>query len=76
MFLGGTETGIGCDVGEVEHCRAEAAIFPVDEPQPPAVIKEIRGKEVVMAEMMGSGTWAASSRSAAFIHPASNGRLR
>ena len=38
------------DAGQVEHRRAEAGILEVDQPQLPAVVDEVRGQEVMVAE--------------------------
>ena len=48
--LGGVEAGIGGEIGEIEHGGAEAGIFVVDQPETLAVVDEIGGQQVVVAE--------------------------
>jgi len=51
--LVGRERIVGAEVGEVEHGGAEARIFVVDQPQAPAVVDDVGGQQVVMAESDG-----------------------
>jgi hypothetical protein len=44
------EAAIGGDIGEVEQRRAEAAIFPIDEPEPLPIVEKIAGEKIVMTE--------------------------
>ncbi len=46
----GRELAVRREVGEVEERGREAGIVPVDQPQPLAVVDEVRGQEVVVAE--------------------------
>ena len=50
LFLLIGKAAVGGDVGEIEQRRAEAAVFPVDEPQTLAVVEEVAGEKIMMAE--------------------------
>ena len=49
-LLLGVELAVGGEIGEVEERRVEAGIVPVDQPDALAVIEEIAGDQVVVAE--------------------------
>ena len=41
---------VGGEIGEIEQRRVEAGIVPVDQPEPLAVVDEIGGQQIVVAE--------------------------
>ena len=45
-----SEAGVGRDVGQVEEGMADAGIFPVDQPEPMAVVDDVGRQQVVVAE--------------------------
>jgi hypothetical protein len=49
-IVGCGEASVGGEIREIEHRRAESAILPVDQPETRAVVDEVAGQEVVMAE--------------------------
>ena len=50
LFLRHVELVVGGEVGEIEERRVEAGIVPVDQPDAGAVVDEIAGEQVVVAE--------------------------
>src|SRR5258705_3076718 len=44
------EAAVRPEVREIEHRGAESAVFPIDEPESIAVVDEVAGQQVVMAE--------------------------
>lgn len=49
-FHGGVKAVGGGNVGEVEHSGAKGAILPVNEPEAPAIVHEVGGQKIVVAE--------------------------
>ncbi len=48
--LVGVHAGVGGEAAEVEQGRVEAGVFPVDQPEPVAVVEDVGRQQVVVAE--------------------------